>query len=130
MTVFAVSVQTVPLAVASDFQMPAAATSQDEIEMGNVRELLLVITLAATCPASAQAAAWTHSPADDRIGRIYYYERSNTDGNHLLGEFQITGVERAKKGSKRKSTKRKGVDDEALDEKQIRSAKVAHAKRL
>ena len=81
MTVFPVTVQTVPLAVASDFQMPAAATSQDEIEMGNVRELLLVITLAATCPASAQAAAWTHSPADDRIGRIYYYERSNTDGS-------------------------------------------------
>ena len=39
-------------------------------------------------------------------------------------------VERAKKGYKRKSAKRKGVDDEALDEKQIRSAKVAHAKRL
>ena len=39
-------------------------------------------------------------------------------------------VERAKKGYKRKSAKRKGVHDEALDEKQIRSAKVAHAKRL
>ena len=30
--------------------------------------------------------------------RIFEGERSNTDGNHLLGEFQITGVERAKKG--------------------------------
>jgi hypothetical protein len=24
---------------------------------------------------------WTHSPEDDRIGRIYYYERSNVDGS-------------------------------------------------
>ena len=30
--------------------------------------------------------------------RIFEGERSNTDGNHLLGEFQITGIERAKKG--------------------------------
>ena len=30
--------------------------------------------------------------------RIFEGERQNTDGNHLLGEFQITGVERAKKG--------------------------------
>ena len=30
--------------------------------------------------------------------RIFEGERSNCDGNHLLGEFQITGVERAKKG--------------------------------
>ena len=30
--------------------------------------------------------------------RIFEGERSNTDRNHLLGEFQITGVERAKKG--------------------------------
>jgi L1 cell adhesion molecule like protein len=25
-------------------------------------------------------------------------ERANCDGNHLLGEFQITGVQRAKQG--------------------------------
>ena len=30
--------------------------------------------------------------------RIFEGERSNCDGNHLLGEFQITGVERAKQG--------------------------------
>ena len=30
--------------------------------------------------------------------RIFEGERSNTGGNHLLGEFQITGIERAKKG--------------------------------
>ena len=29
--------------------------------------------------------------------RIFEGERSNTDGNHLLGRFQITGIERAKK---------------------------------
>ena len=30
--------------------------------------------------------------------RIFEGERQHTDGNHLLGEFQITGIERAKKG--------------------------------
>ena len=30
--------------------------------------------------------------------RIFEGERSNTDGNHLLGEFQIEGIERAKAG--------------------------------
>lgn len=30
--------------------------------------------------------------------RIFEGERTHTDGNHLLGEFRITGVERAKKG--------------------------------
>mmetsp|Transcript_9757 Transcript_9757/g.15697 ORF Transcript_9757/g.15697 Transcript_9757/m.15697 type:complete len:302 (-) Transcript_9757:217-1122(-) len=30
--------------------------------------------------------------------RIFEGERANCDGNHLLGEFQITGVERAKQG--------------------------------
>ena len=30
--------------------------------------------------------------------RIFEGERSNTDGNHLLGEFQISGIERASAG--------------------------------
>jgi len=30
--------------------------------------------------------------------RIFEGERGHTDGNHLLGEFQITGVERARRG--------------------------------
>ena len=30
--------------------------------------------------------------------RIFEGERETTDGNHLLGEFNITGIERAKKG--------------------------------
>jgi len=30
--------------------------------------------------------------------RIFEGERTNTDGNHLLGEFQITGIQRAKQG--------------------------------
>jgi L1 cell adhesion molecule like protein len=30
--------------------------------------------------------------------RIFEGERSNTDGNHLLGEFQISGIERAAAG--------------------------------
>ena len=30
--------------------------------------------------------------------RIFEGERTNTDGNHLLGEFQINGIERAKQG--------------------------------
>jgi heat shock protein 1/8 len=30
--------------------------------------------------------------------RIFEGERQNTDGNHLLGEFQIKGIERAKRG--------------------------------
>ena len=30
--------------------------------------------------------------------RIFEGERTHTDGNHLLGEFNITGVERAKRG--------------------------------
>jgi len=31
--------------------------------------------------------------------RIFEGERSNTDGNHLLGEFQISGIERAEAGT-------------------------------
>jgi len=30
--------------------------------------------------------------------RVYEGERPCTDGNHLLGEFRVTGIERAKKG--------------------------------
>jgi hypothetical protein len=43
---------------------------------------VLAATLAvlATAPAVLADTPWTHDPADDAIGRIYYYERSNTDG--------------------------------------------------
>ena len=43
--------------------------------------LLGAATGAACLTACAQAdSPWTHDANDDRIGRIYYYERSNTDG--------------------------------------------------
>lgn len=43
--------------------------------------LLGAVTGAACLTACAQAdSPWTHDASDDRIGRIYYYERSNTDG--------------------------------------------------
>ena len=46
------------------------------------KKLLLGAATGAAClSACAQAESpWTHDAADDRIGRIYYYERSNTDG--------------------------------------------------
>lgn len=46
------------------------------------KTFLLGATISAAClPAFAQAESpWTHDAADDRIGRIYYYERSNSDG--------------------------------------------------
>jgi hypothetical protein len=41
--------------------------------------ILALLTLC--CGTSLAVGQWTHANVDDRIGRIYYYERSNVDGS-------------------------------------------------
>lgn len=44
--------------------------------------VFIATTAVLLASASAQAdTPWTHDPAEDAIGRIYYYERTNTDGS-------------------------------------------------
>lgn len=47
------------------------------------KTFLLGAVAVASCLAAGAAAEtpWTHDASDDAIGRIYYYERSNTDGS-------------------------------------------------
>jgi hypothetical protein len=43
--------------------------------------MLTALTLALTTLAADPATTWSYSPENDAIGRIYYYERTNTDGS-------------------------------------------------
>jgi hypothetical protein len=53
-----------------------------ETDMSFNRFMLGAVAGAALLAASAQANnPWTYNESDDEIGRIYYYERTNTDGS-------------------------------------------------
>ncbi|MBL8198900.1 MAG: hypothetical protein JNJ67_08160, partial [Chromatiales bacterium] len=43
--------------------------------------LLTVVTGMALASCAREESVWRYAPEHNRIGRIYYYERSNSDGS-------------------------------------------------
>merc|ERR1719229_1979823 len=63
------------------------------------RDRGVIIPRNTSLPCTKESTYTTVENYQDSIDvRVFEGERPCTDGNHLLGEFTVTGIERAKKG--------------------------------